>query len=114
VAAAAPSCPRDRELHAYGIARIYSPDDGRALGLQGMINDLLCDFDHPGATSPRRRRGASPPEARDPLALGRLITARENHPEQAGELRSAIVPLLDGRKVPVLGVTGTGGAASRR
>ena len=34
------------ELHAYGIARIYSPDDGRAMGLQGMINDLLekCDF----------------------------------------------------------------------
>ncbi len=34
------------ELHAYGIARIYSPDDGRSMGLQGMINDLLqkCDF----------------------------------------------------------------------
>jgi methylmalonyl-CoA mutase len=34
------------ELHQYGIARIYSPDDGRAMGLQGMINDLLekCDF----------------------------------------------------------------------
>src|SRR3954464_8609757 len=34
------------ELHAYGITRIYSPDDGRSLGLQGMINDLLhlCDF----------------------------------------------------------------------
>lgn len=33
-------------LHTYGIARIYSPDDGRAMGLQGMINDLLgkCDF----------------------------------------------------------------------
>ncbi len=34
------------DLHAYGIARLYSPDDGRAMGLQGMINDLLqrCDF----------------------------------------------------------------------
>lgn len=35
-----------KELHEYGITRIYSPDDGRAMGLQGMINDLLekCDF----------------------------------------------------------------------
>ena len=35
------------ELHAYGVARIYSPEDGAALGLQGMINDMLarCDFD---------------------------------------------------------------------
>ena len=39
------------ELHAYGIARIYSPDDGRAMGLQGMIDDLLrqCDFTPPPA-----------------------------------------------------------------
>ncbi len=34
------------EMHAYGITRIYSPDDGRQMGLQGMINDMLeqCDF----------------------------------------------------------------------
>ncbi len=44
------------ELHAYGITRIYSPDDGRAMGLQGMINDVLrqCDFIPPKRTNPEK------------------------------------------------------------
>ncbi|MBK6516045.1 MAG: methylmalonyl-CoA mutase family protein [Polyangiaceae bacterium] len=96
------------ELHAYGIARIYSPDDGRALGLQGMINDLLSQCDHPTATS--LDQDVARLRQRDPLALGRLISVAENHPEQEGELKARLVPLLDGRKIPVLGVTGTGGS----
>src|SRR3954470_16166474 len=98
------------ELHAYGVTRIYSPDDGRAMGLQGMINDLLrqCDFEKPlppvGKTVPHL------PE-RAPATIGGLITAAENHPDAGDELRKALEPILaKGTKVPVLGVTGPGGA----
>ncbi|HEY4056759.1 MAG TPA: methylmalonyl-CoA mutase family protein, partial [Kofleriaceae bacterium] len=98
------------ELHAYGVSRIYSPDDGRAMGLQGMINDLLkqCDFEK---TPPKVESAIKEITARGPSTLGGLITAAENHPEVGDELRSALEPLLtSGAKVPVLGVTGTGGA----
>ena len=98
------------ELHEYGVTRIYSPDDGRAMGLQGMINDLLkhCDFEKAvpaiGKTVPHL------PE-RGPATIGGLITAAENHPDSGDELRKALEPILaKGTKVPVLGVTGTGGA----
>ena len=98
------------ELHAYGITRIYSPDDGRALGLQGMIDDLLkrCDFETvtPDALEPSLARLPS----RDPQAIGRLITIAENFPDRADELQSRLQNVGQARKVPVLGITGTGGA----
>ncbi len=97
-----------QELQAYGVTRIYSPDDGRSLGLQGMINDLLERSD--GATAPDLARDLALLSSRDPGAIGRLITVAENHPELAGELKQGLEPLLAGRKVPVLGVTGTGGS----
>ncbi len=96
-------------LHAYGINRIYSPDDGRELGLQGMINDLLERCDRP-------RRGAdwAPHLARlrqgDPADLAALVTIAENHPEEGEALRQALVAARGDRRVPVLGVTGTGGS----
>ena len=75
------------ELHRYGIARIYSPDDGRALGLQGMIDDLLrrCDF----ARAPRSTSMPPGPRlpARDPRRSGRLISLAENYPERVADLR---------------------------
>ncbi|MFZ5440812.1 MAG: methylmalonyl-CoA mutase family protein [Myxococcota bacterium] len=94
------------ELHRYGVARIYSPDDGRAMGLQGMIDDLLrqCDFEKRSADF-KSVLPALPTKAPD--TLGALITIAENHPE-AG-LRAALEGLQKGR-VPVLGITGTGGA----
>ncbi|NUP11187.1 MAG: methylmalonyl-CoA mutase family protein [Polyangiaceae bacterium] len=97
-----------QELHDYGITRIYSPDDGRALGLQGMINNLLeqCDF----PTKTLIEKDAAQLRSKDPLAIGRLISVAENHPELEGELKASLVPLLNGKKVPVLGVTGTGGS----
>ncbi len=94
------------ELHAYGVSRIYSPDDGRAMGLQGMINDLLrqCDFAKPAPAIALSKL----PE-RVPSMIGGMITIAENDP--ANELRAKLEPILAaGPKVPVLGVTGTGGA----
>ena len=73
------------ELHKYGVTRLYSPDDGRALGLQGMINDLLrhCDFEKQPLSSPD---GFEPLLARlpsrDPRAIAALITIAENSPEK--------------------------------
>src|SRR4051812_1441103 len=98
------------ELHAYGVARIYSPDDGRAMGLQGMINDLLrqCDFAKP-RPAPASSVTALP--AREPAMIGGLISTAENDPSAGDELRAAIEPILAAApRIPVLGVTGTGGA----
>ncbi len=115
------------ELHRYGIDRIYSPDDGRAMGLQGMINDLLskCDFETRGPTpvTLQTMPGAPPAsspggligdvkllKARDPKRLGQLITMAENRPELGEPMRREIALALGSSKVPVLGVTGTGGS----
>ncbi len=98
------------ELHAYGITRVYSPDDGREMGLQGMIDDLLQKCDFPTWMTPLNGE-VDRLATRDPAALARLISIAENHPEQAASLGARLEPLLIGeRPVPVLGVTGTGGA----
>jgi isobutyryl-CoA mutase len=97
------------ELHAYGITRIYSPDDGRQLGLQGMINDLVqrCDF-------PNRLNGKvpslQPSSVHSYNELARLITVAENDPEEYARLAAAWTPAEGTAKVPVIGITGTGGA----
>jgi methylmalonyl-CoA mutase len=98
------------ELHAYGVTRLYSPDDGRSMGLQGMINDLLrqCDFEKP---TPAIAKAVPALPERSPQVVGGLITAAENNPVAGDELRAALEPILaTSAKVPVLGVTGTGGA----
>lgn len=96
------------DLHAYGIARIYSPDDGRKLGLQGMINDVLEQCDYPVGNKLNGEWKAI--HKQDPGAIARLITAVENFPE----LNAGLLEKLGERKstelIPVLGVTGTGGA----
>ncbi len=97
------------ELHAYGIDRIYSPDDGRILGLQGMINDLLekCDFEHkPSALDGELH--ALP--QRDSKLIARLVTTAENHPKLGIELGSFLKEVVKNSQVPVLGITGTGGS----
>jgi isobutyryl-CoA mutase len=97
------------ELHEYGIDRIFSPDDGRELGLQGMINIVLeaCDFPahQPPATDELKKVSQ-----RDPQALARLISVSENYPEEAVQIAGAAQKMIGSRKVPVLGITGTGGA----
>ena len=98
------------ELHAYGVSRIYSPDDGRSMGLQGMINDLLQQCDFPKQTPAVKPAIATLPQ-RSPSTIGGLITAAETDPAAGDELRAALAPMIAaGPRIPVLGVTGTGGA----
>ncbi|MCX6280455.1 MAG: methylmalonyl-CoA mutase family protein [Bacteroidetes bacterium] len=125
------------DLQNYGITRIYSPDDGRSMSLQGMINDLLerCDFpldELKGVTADEIRN-------RNINAIARLITLAENFPDKAKPLLDELSGIRDARyeiqdkdshipvpcsllpvpcsllpapssRVPVLGITGTGGA----
>jgi methylmalonyl-CoA mutase len=93
-----------RELHEYGVARVYSPEDGQRLGLQGMINDMLsrCDFDPVDTPPPELKEG-------DARALARLITALELGACEPA-LRKALHERAASRKAPVLGITGTGGS----
>lgn len=91
------------ELHANGITRVYSPDDGRAMGLQGMINDLVqkSDFIPPVA---EHTSLATRVREKDPMAIAQAISCAER-----GE-HSAITFADEARRSPVLGITGTGGA----
>lgn len=95
-------------LHAYGITRIYSPDDGRMLGLQGMINDLLSRCDFPtGQGLNGEFKQLNPSE---PLAIGRVISAIENYADHYAESLAWIHQQATKKHVPILGITGTGGA----
>ncbi|MCC3157089.1 methylmalonyl-CoA mutase family protein [Hymenobacter sp. 15J16-1T3B] len=110
------------ELQGYGITRIYSPDDGRAMGLQGMINDLLEKADFP--TGKNLNGEAGHVKEKDARSLGRLISAAENFPEEFERVKTQLVAefqrseagndqRVEGKsdkKAPILGITGTGGA----
>ncbi|MEY4835659.1 MAG: hypothetical protein RI980_1774 [Bacteroidota bacterium] len=96
------------ELHAYGIERIYSPDDGRAMGLQGMINDLVQRSDYP--IGDKLTGELIHIEEKNPTAIARLISAAENFPEIAKSVFDQIHQKNETSKIPVLGITGTGGA----
>jgi len=94
------------ELHAYGVTRIYSPDDGRDMGLQGMINDLVAKSDFPtGVEAPQ-----TIPTVQEPKAIGQLISAAENYPDKHQSILDEIAKKAAETKTPVLGITGTGGA----
>ena len=98
------------DLHDYGINRIYSPDDGRKMGLQGMINDVLqmCDFPVGEQVNGELKKF----KTRDAHSIARLISAAENFPDANEKWLSKITKEVDSAKkqVPVLGITGTGGA----
>ncbi|MGF1532118.1 MAG: methylmalonyl-CoA mutase family protein, partial [Bernardetiaceae bacterium] len=99
-----------KDLHEYGITRIYHPDDGRTLGLQGMINDLLQKADFPTG---KDLNGFTPEDlpAKDPKNIGRLISAAENFPDTIRPTLDKIRQSIQGKpQAPVLGITGTGGA----
>jgi len=96
------------ELQQYGIARIYSPDDGRKMGLQGMINDMMKQCDFPTKVS-------LPEELKDiadknPAKIAHAITVAENIPDEAEKFLAEIKKLISTKHIPVLGITGTGGA----
>jgi isobutyryl-CoA mutase len=96
------------ELQAYGITRIYHPDDGRAMGLQGMINDLVSKCDFP--VGQNATFSSEELEKKNPVTLARLISAAENFPEESAEVLKKVETAAANSPVPVLGITGTGGA----
>jgi methylmalonyl-CoA mutase len=115
------------ELHAYGVARIYSPEDGQKMGLQGMINDMVmrCDVDlaQYAPLDLKAVKGADKVKAR--RALAQLITALENKTAAPGagqpaalgaghqeiaRLRDAVFKEAAALDIPTLGITGTGGS----
>ncbi|GAB1447147.1 methylmalonyl-CoA mutase family protein [Bacteroidota bacterium] len=96
------------ELHAYGITRIYHPDDGRAMGLQGMINDMLMKCDFP--TGQNLNGEATHLKEKDWKSIARLISAAENDPDSFSKMHHKIIEDADTSTIPVLGITGTGGA----
>ena len=96
------------ELEAYGITKIYSPDDGRKLGLQGMINDLVEKSDFPiGDQLNGQLKKLSP---KDHGTLARLISSAENFKDVFSGVSADIHSKAKTNHTPILGITGTGGA----
>ena len=102
--------PEIRELQAYGVTRIYSPEDGQKMGLQGMIGEMImrCDKDLSGYAP----KAVKEIQGHDEMAwrkLAQLITALENEKADQKMVEAVRKESLN-HKVPVLGITGTGGA----
>ena len=100
-----------KELHEYGISKIYSPDDGRSMGLQGMINDLISHSDFSvtnGTENTENLIKELNPNSPDKIA--RLITIAENHTSEFAKYREKISDKIADTNIPVLGITGTGGS----
>jgi len=97
-----------KDLMDYGITRIYSPDDGREMGLQGMINDLVQQADFPIGDALNGE--ITELSKKNPGAIARVISSAENFPEIAKETLEKIHEKNKAITTPVLGITGTGGA----
>ncbi|KZE49434.1 methylmalonyl-CoA mutase [Brevibacillus parabrevis] len=102
--------PREiRELEEYGVCKIYSPDDGRRLGLQGMINDMIRNSDFP--TVKQLEDEVKGLREQNHKAVARLISVAEyavDQPEWKEPLQASVLEASE--SIPVLGITGTGGA----
>jgi len=103
-----------KELQAYGVARLYDPEDGRRMGLQGMINEMVERCDHSMLDFvPESMEGLSP---QDWNRLAQAITLAEYRaqglvePERYAALVRPILEKGAQRQVPIIGFTGTGGA----
>jgi isobutyryl-CoA mutase len=101
-----------KELHDYGVARIYSPEDGTRMGLQGIINHMVKEMD--AATVKNGSPDFAALTCGNKRLVGRMITAVEQAVAQSnghlGHFRDEIIKKIDKRRVPVMGITGTGGA----
>jgi isobutyryl-CoA mutase len=99
-----------RELQGYGVARIYSPEDGQRMGLAGMIGEMVmrCDGDL-SAHAPQDASALAGHGDAAWRALAQAITALENGKAPAA-LKASLAQAAAGKKIPVLGITGTGGA----
>src|SRR5712692_8111097 len=99
-----------RELMAYGVTRLYSPEDGAKLGLQGMIDDVIRTSDYDlSALAPAEADALDALRSGNRRHLARVITAVENRAYPM-RVRQGLLQAAAGIKTPVLGITGTGGA----
>ncbi len=97
-----------KELESYGIKKIYSPDDGRKMGLQGMINDLLSNCDFPTGqilNGEVKTLNTAPKEQ-----IAKIISSIENLPEENHQAIDLLEKNSAKANVPILGITGTGGS----
>ncbi len=96
------------KLHQYGITRLFSPDDGRKLGLQGMINEVLKSSDFPIG----KELDIQPVDIKDRnfKAIARSISAAENYPNGLKGLFDEVKKGCQDKNTPVIGITGTGGS----
>ncbi|MDC0467703.1 methylmalonyl-CoA mutase family protein [Bacteroidia bacterium] len=97
-----------KELEDYGIAKIYHPDDGRSMGLQGMINDLVQKSDFP--IGQELNGEVESFRSRNKMAIALVISAAENFPDENKDFLNEITNEAKSIATPVLGITGTGGA----
>jgi len=97
-----------KELHNYGIAKIYTPDDGREMGLQGMINDLVKGSDFP--IGEKFNYTIEDIKSKNINAIASLISSAENFPENLNGNLEEINKLAEKSNIPVVGITGTGGS----
>ena len=97
-----------KNLMDYGITRIYSPDDGREMGLQGMINDLVKQSDF--AIGNILDIEVDDLKNKTSKTIARVISSAENFPETAKNTIDKIHSKNKNSQTPVLGITGTGGA----
>jgi len=97
-----------KQLHQYGITRLFSPDDGRKMGLQGMINEVLKLSDFPMG----KDLDVQPEDIRnrDFKAIARTISAAENYPAGLKDLFDELKKGCMDKNTPVIGITGTGGS----
>jgi isobutyryl-CoA mutase len=99
-----------RELMAYGVTRLYSPEDGAKLGLQGMIDDVIRASDYDlSALAPPEGEALESLRSGNRRALARILTAVENKTYPM-RVRQGLLQAAAGVKTPILGITGTGGA----
>ena len=99
-----------KELEEYGITKIYHPDDGRKMGLQGMINDLVKQSDFTLGEKVNTDNLIEKLSKKDTNTIARLITAVENYPKIHVDTLSLIKEEAEKSETPVLGITGKGGA----
>ncbi|MBT2688665.1 methylmalonyl-CoA mutase family protein [Bacillus sp. ISL-47] len=103
-----------KELHEYGIARIFSPEDGRKHGLQGMINQMIQECDFPTFTAGSSGQIEKLQEG-ETNAIAKLITLAEHQVTESKEAAASLETVMEKvksleKQVPVVGITGTGGA----
>ncbi len=97
------------ELASYGVTRIYSPDDGRSMGLTGMVADMLARSDYPrGELGPDFDLDALGTDT--PGLVASLISAAENYTDKYADVWERLETRAMSSEAPVIGVTGTGGS----